>query len=289
MRRLARIPVRNSPTGSARSAPTRPLELIGRELPRSLLSLLELRAPLEFAALIATLPTLARAPKGDGHPVLLLPGFAAGDATLEPLRLFLRSRNYDVETWGLGKNIGFNRRYAKVIEQKVRYLHHQSGRRLSLVGWSLGGVFAFYAAHVAPECVRGVVSLGSPLRLDPDRPPPASVRALYRALENPGGTLAHAAHSRTKAMRSPPPVPSTCLYSDTDGLVSPQQATLDGRPETHENIRVPGSHMGLGVNFLVLWIIADRLAQPEGKWRPFQPSGAFARAFRRLDAPDVAP
>ena len=286
---MARFPVRVSPSVSASSAAARPLELIGRQLPRTLLALLEIRAPLEFAVLLATLPTLARAPKGDGHAVLLLPGFAAGDATLEPLRLFLRSRGYAAETWGLGKNVGFNRRYSRVIEQKVRYLHHRTGRKVSLVGWSLGGVFAFYAAHVAPECVRTAISLGSPLRLDPDHPPPPSVLAMYRALENPQGTLAHAARSRSRVMRTPPPVPSTCLYSDTDGIVPPQQATLDGDPENHENIRVPGSHSGLGVNFLVMWIVADRLAQAEGKWAPFRPSGAFERAFRRLDAHDAAP
>jgi dienelactone hydrolase len=286
---MARIPVRTSPDVSASRARSKPLELIGRELPRALLSLLEIRAPLEFATLVATLPTLARAPKGDGHPVLLLPGFAAGDATLEPLRLFLRSRKYDVETWGLGKNVGFNRRYAKVIEQKLRYMHHRSGRKVSLLGWSLGGVFAFFASHVAPECVRTTISLGSPLRLDPDYPPPPSVLAMYRALENPKGTLAHAAHSRSRAMRASPPVPSTCIYSDTDGIVPPHQATLAGDPADHENIRVPGSHSGLGVNFLVMWIIADRLAQAEGKWRPFHPSGAFDRAFWRLDAHDAAP
>jgi pimeloyl-ACP methyl ester carboxylesterase len=278
------LPASLSPHVSAESAVSAPLKLIGRELPRSLLSLLEVRAPLEFAILLAALPTLSRARRGDGHPVLLLPGFAAGDASLEPLRLFLKTRNYDVETWGLGKNIGFNRRYAKVIEQKVRYIHHRTGRKVSLVGWSLGGVFAFYAAHVAPECVRSAISLGSPLRLDPDRPPPPSVLAMYRAFENPQGTLAHQSRSRTKAMRTPPPVPSTCLYSDSDGIVPPQQATLDGDPKNHENIRVPGSHSGLGVNALAMWIVADRLAQAEGKWRPFHPSSAFERAFRRLDA-----
>jgi len=281
---MPRLPVRTSPSVSSKSARTAPLELIGRELPRALLSLLEVRAPLEFAVLIATLPTLARAPKGDGHPVLLLPGFAAGDATLEPLRLYLRSRHYEVETWGLGKNVGFNRRYAKVIEQKVRYVHHKTGRKVSLLGWSLGGVFAFYAAHAAPECVRTAISLGSPLRLDPDHPPPQSVLAMYRALENPKGTLAHQARSRSKAMRTPPPVPSTCIYSNTDGIVPPHQATLDGDPRNHENIRVPGSHSGLGVNFLAMWIVADRLKQAENKWRPFRPTGSFERAFRRLDA-----
>jgi len=248
-----------------------------KTLPRRLLSLLEIRAPLEFGALLATLPLLNRAPMGDGHPVLLLPGFGAGDASLEPMRLFLKSRGYEVETWGLGTNIGFSRRYNKVIEQKVRYLHHKHQARVSLVGWSLGGVFAFYAAHIAPECVRHAISLGSPLRLDPDHPPPPAVRALYRAISNPRGPTDHQAHSRKRAMRTPPPVPSTCIYSDSDGVVPPHQATLDGDPRNHENVRVPGSHSGLGVNALAMWIVADRLAQPEEHWRPFRPPEALRR------------
>jgi pimeloyl-ACP methyl ester carboxylesterase len=251
--------------------------------PRSLRALLEIRAAPEFAILLATWPWLRTAPQGDGHPVLLMPGFAAGDASLEPLRLYLRSLGYEVETWGLGRNRGFNRRFASVIEQKVRYLHHRHGRAISLVGWSLGGVFAFYAAHCAPECVRTAISLGSPLRLDPDRPPPPGVRAMYQTLAHPLGPVSHQARSRSRAMRTVPPVPSTCIYSMSDAVVPPHQATLEGSPESHENLCVPGSHAGLGINSLVLWIVADRLAQPEGKWRPFKPEGRVARALRRSE------
>ena len=169
-----------------------------------------------------------------------------------------------------------------MIEQKVRFLHHKHRRKVSLIGWSLGGVFAFYAAHVAPECVRCVISLGSPLRLDPDSRPPAGVSAIYRAISGNVGPLAHQARSRSRSMRAPPPVPSTCIYSDLDGLVPPAQATLDGDPADHENIRVPGSHMGLGFNSVVLWVIADRLAQHEGDWHAFQPSGALAPVLKVL-------
>ena len=251
---------------------------------RPLLLLLEGRAVGEAALLLAALPVLDRAPHGDGHPVLLLPGFGAGESTLEPLRLFLRSRGYHVETWGFGRNRGFNRRLVRAIEQKVRHLHHRHRRRVSLVGWSLGGVFAFYVAHVAPECVRTVISLGSPLRLDPDRRPPPGVVAMYRVLAHPIGPVAHQARARSHRMRAPPPVPSTCIYSRHDGVVPPGQATLDGDPANHENVRVPGSHLGFGVNSMAMWVIADRLAAHEEHWRPFVPTGPLAPLFRALDA-----
>jgi len=130
-------------------------------------------------------------------------------------------------------------------------------------------VFAFYVGHAAPECVRSVISLGSPLRLDPDARPPPGVKAMYRALAQPMGTVSHQARSRSRSMRAPPPVPSTCIYSEHDGFVPPSQATLDGDPSSHENVRVPGSHVGLGFNRRVLWIVADRLAQPEDAWQPY--------------------
>jgi pimeloyl-ACP methyl ester carboxylesterase len=253
----------------------------GRRLPKPLLTLLEGRIALEFAGLLVALPWLRDAPAGDGHPVLLLPGFGASDSSMEPLRLFLQTRGYEVETWGLGRNVGFNRKFANAIEQKVRFMHHRSGgRRVSLVGWSLGGVFAYYAARIAPECVRTAIALGSPLRFDPDRPPPPGIRALYRAFAAPFSPETHHARARSRAMRGPPPVPSSCIYSESDALVDPEQATLDGDPEDHENIRIPGSHLGLGLNPIVMWIVADRLAQPEGAWQPFEYGGVFGGLLR---------
>ena len=252
------------------------------KVPRAVLTMLEARAGLEAGTALLALPILRRSPLGDGHPVLLLPGFGAGDVSMEPLRWFLASRNYHVETWGLGRNRGFSRKVSNVIEQKVRYLHHKHRRKVSLIGWSLGGLFAFYAAHVAPECVRCVISLGSPLRLDPDMRPPPGVSAMYRAISGNVGPLAHQARSRSRSMRAPPPVPSTCIYSESDGFVPPSQATLEGDSADHENVCVPSSHMGLGFNGVVLWVVADRLAQHEGDWHPFQPGGAFAPALRML-------
>jgi len=122
--------------------------------PGLLHSLIEGRALLEAALLPASLPLLMQAPQGDGHPVLLLPGFMAGESTLVALKLFLKNKGYDVHTWGLGRNVGFRSKHANALPQKIRYLHHITGRKVSLVGWSLGGVFALYGAESTLDCVR---------------------------------------------------------------------------------------------------------------------------------------
>ncbi len=252
-------------------------------------SAFELRGLLEMALLPWTWPILMAAPAGDGHPVLLLPGFMGGESTLIGLELYLRGRGYAVETWGLGRNVGFHAKHATALEQKIRHLHHTTGRTVSLVGWSLGGVFALYGAHQAPECVRSVITLGSPLSVDKEgSASPPLVKAMYRLIAHPMGPAAHTMQPRARKLRerTPLPMPLSCLYSLSDGVVPPQEATVDGDPARHENIRVPGSHVGLGFNAVVLWIVADRLAQPDGQWRRFAPTGAAAMAYRLLAGGD---
>ena len=246
---------------------------------------MEWRAFVEMACLPWSTPLLATAPRGDGHPVLLLPGFMGSESTLFALEFFLRNRGYAVETWGLGRNVGFHARHAQALEQKIRHLHHLSGRKVSLVGWSLGGVFALYGAHQAPECVRSVITLGSPVTVDEEgSKSPAFVKALYRAIAHPMGPAAHSMQPRAKQLRERVrlPVPVSCLYSLSDGVVPPQEATLDGDPARHENIRVWGSHVGLGFNPMVLAIVAERLAQPEGQWRAFNPQGWWGGVWRLM-------
>ena len=253
--------------------------------PKRRYSALELRGLLELAVLPWTLPILMSAPHGDGHPVLLLPGFMGSELSLIGLEVFLRNRGYAVETWGLGRNVGFNPKHATALEQKIRHLHHKTGRKVSLVGWSLGGVFAMFGAHQAPECVRCVVTLGSPVSVDPEgSASPPLVKAMYRLIAHPLGPSAHSMQPRAKKVRERAnlPMPLSCLYSIGDGVVPPQEATVDGDPHLHENIRVPGSHIGLGFNAAVLWIVADRLAQPQGQWAPFVPSGPLGLAYRML-------
>jgi len=253
--------------------------------PGHLYSLVEWRALLEIATLPLAWPFLATAAHGDGHPVLLLPGFMAREGTLVALKLFLQGRGYNVQAWGLGRNVGFQQRHADALVKKIRYLHHRTGRRVSLVGWSLGGVFALYGAHQASECVRQLITLGSPVSIDPEGSQTAPlVKALYRMIAHPMGPQVHTLQPRAKKMREGqlPPVPISCLYSISDGVVPPQEATVDGDDKAVENIRVYGSHTGLGFNPMVMCIVADRLAQPEGGWRPFRPDGWGGAVYRAM-------
>ena len=133
--------------------------------------------------------------------------------------------------------------------------------------------------------MRSVVTLGSPITVDPEgSASPPFVKAMYRLIAHPMGPAAHTMQPRARKLRErePLPMPMSCLYSLSDGVVPPQEATIDGNPARHENVRVPGSHIGLGFNALVLWIVADRLAQAEGRWAPFAPSGPVGLAYRLL-------
>ena len=257
--------------------------------PALLHSMTEWRALLELGVLPYALPVLMMAPRGDGHPVLLLPGFMADEGTLFALKQYLTWRGYAVQTWGFGRNVGFQRRHVQALEQKVRHMHHASGgARVSLVGWSLGGLFAMHCAHAVPECVRNVITLGSPVSIDPERGSmaPRLVQSLYRLVAHPMGPDAHSMMPMARKLRQGrlPQVPVSCLYSEGDGVVPPQEATVDGDPALHENIRVFGSHTGLGFNAMVLWIVAERLAQPEQGRRPFQLAGVAAWLYRMMGA-----
>jgi hypothetical protein len=111
---------------------------------------------------------------------------------------------------------------------------------------------------------------------------PLSVKVLYRLLAHPMGPVAHMAMSRARNLEIPPSMPSVCIYSATDGVVPAHAAVIETTSKQHENLAVPGSHIGLGINPLVLWILADRLSQREDRWKPFKPKGAVARLYKGL-------
>jgi pimeloyl-ACP methyl ester carboxylesterase len=246
----------------------------GRLRPPSLgLLLAEARGLFEFNASLMLSPLLLHAPKGDGHPVLALPGFLASDLSMAPMRRYLSALGYEAHAWGMGRNLGGLARMREALHTRLAEIHAASGRKVSLVGWSLGGVYARDLALQAPEMVRCVVTLGSPFANDIRA---TNATRLYEALS---GERVEDFTDVREAIAGDLPVPATSIYSRTDGVVNWRTCLL--RPSDRaENIEVHlASHIGLGVNPAALWALADRLAQPEGEFWPFDRAGPFAIAY----------
>ncbi|RBY83578.1 alpha/beta hydrolase [Geodermatophilus sp. TF02-6] len=223
------------------------------------------RAVASAGALAAALPLLRLAPRGEPHPVLVLPGLLASDASTTTLRRWLRGLGYPVVGWELGRNRGPTPQVVGALPGLVERLADQHGTPVSVVGQSLGGIFARRLALRVPQQVRQVVTLGSPFRLvdRPDDSPGARVYRRYRPLH--GGTRISSA--RGEGAR-PLPVPSTSVYSRWDGVVD-WRACLQEQGPRSENVEVHASHLGMGHDPAVLWVVADRLAQTREGWRPF--------------------
>ena len=241
--------------------------------------LLEGRAPIELVSMIAATPWLRRLPRGDGHPVMVFPGMAANDLTTAPLRGFLKSLGYVTRAWGQGFNLGPRQGVLERCADDVRQLAEQRGEPVSLIGWSLGGIYAREMAKLHPEISRCVVTLGTPFT---GHPKATNAWRLYELMS--GGKVGEAA--LMAQIRRPPPVPTTSIYSRSDGVVAWRCSINDPGPLV-ENIEVPASHVGMGMNPLALYAVADRLAQPSGQWRPFDASGA-RRWFFRTGMPRTA-
>jgi len=218
-----------------------------RSLERRLLLLSE---PIRLAGEAATLPWAApwlmQSPRGDGRPVLVLPGLGASDGSTAVLRGFLDLLGYDTHGWRLGTNRGPGM-LNEALERRLGELADAAGRAVSLVGWSYGGVLARALAHRHPDQVRDVVTLASPIH----------------RVRRSGGR-------RLSIIDAPPPVPCTSIYSRTDGVVPPSVAADASYPNT-ENIEVHASHLGMGFNPTVLYAISDRLAAPVAPREPFSP------------------
>lgn len=222
---------------------------------------LELRAPWELAATLAAAPFLKGAPAGDGHPVLVFPGLGAGDFTTAVMRRFLAARGYSAYAWEQGLNFGPRPGVLEACVARVRQLRAEHGCRVSLVGWSLGGVYAREIAKMLPDEVRVVITLGAPFSGSPKA---TNAWRLYQLVAGEKEIDA----ARFAALKEAPPLPTTSIYSRSDGVVA-WQCSMELETARSENIEVHASHMGMGLNPTALYAIADRLAQPEGAWRRF--------------------
>ena len=238
------------------------------------LLLAEARGLFELNASVLLSPLLAAARRGDGHPVLVLPGLLASDLSTALLRRYLNGLGYRSHAWGLGRNVAGVYKTRGLLRRRLAAIHHESGRKVSLVGWSLGGIYARDLALHLPEMVRYVVTMGSPFAGDITA---TNARRIYELLS--GETLQSVNIDDLQALAGDLPVPATSIFSRADGIVNWRTCLV--RPSDRaENIEVYlASHIGLGVNAAVLWAVADRLAQAEGEFQQFDRSGPFAIAY----------
>jgi pimeloyl-ACP methyl ester carboxylesterase len=241
--------------------------------PSLFLMLAEARGLFELNSSLLLSPVLLRAPKGDGHPVLTLPGFLASDLSMAPMRRYLKELGYDPYAWNMGRNFGGVVSKRAALRNLLSRIHETTGRKVSLVGWSLGGVYARDLSLQMPDMVREVITLGSPFANDIRA---TNATRLYEALS---GETVDDNPEIMQAIGGDLPVPATSIYSRTDGIVNWHTCVL--RPsQMAENIEVYfASHIGLGVNPAALWAVADRLAQAEGEFKHFDRSGPFAIAY----------
>ncbi len=243
----------------------------------------------ELSSLIYAWPllgtTLGRARKGDGHPVLVLPGFTAGDESTVLLRRFLSRLGYRALPWELGRNTGAVDLQDRLV-QRFERLIREYDVPVSLVGQSLGGVYARELARQFPDRVRLVATLGSPFAsTHPDNVSPL-VSRLFQYLS--GQSQAEMRDQMLQYVAEAPPVPCTAIYSKSDGVVH-WTSCLEYRSDQSENIEVPGSHTGMAMNALVFHALADRLAQPPGEWRPFSRDCAWRALLYPEPEPTLNP
>jgi pimeloyl-ACP methyl ester carboxylesterase len=235
------------------------------------------RAAASAGALALTYPLLRGAPRGEPHGVLVLPGLLASDVSTVTLRRWLRGLGYPVVGWELGRNRGPTKEITDELPRLVQRLAEQHGGPVSIVGQSLGGIYARRLALRVPQLVRQVISLGSPFGLagrPADGSPGARAYARYRPLHpvprgrgDLGGGLS---------------VPSTAVYSRWDGVVDWRACRQRPGPRA-ENVGVHASHLGMGHDPAVLWLVADRLAQTREGWQPFTPPARLRLLYTRED------
>lgn len=242
--------------------------------PSAFHSLWELpRVMFEASSFVSAYPLLRTAPKGDGHAVLVLPGFTAGDESTVLLRRYLNAQGYRALPWRLGRNTGSAKLQDRLARRFMRLLVAHKGR-LSLIGQSLGGVFARELARQFPDRVRQVITLGSPFgaaqhgtNVNP------MVSKLFQRLS---GLTVDQMRERIgeEDARAPIPTPSTAIYSKSDGVVH-WSTCLEYHSDHAENVEIIGSHSGMAMHPVSVYVIADRLSQADGQWQRFSAPAAL--------------
>lgn len=225
------------------------------------------RFAMQMGKTLWELPDRENLPQGDGHPVVFFPGFATGNGATFFMRKVLKEQGHNCLKWCHGHNLGITEEMVEGVVHQISELAWEHKQQVSLVGQSLGGSVARVVANMIPHEVRCLVTLGSPINglgdvLD-------NVKAMYdmRTVGHQGAEEAW--QSYFTMIVDNPPIPSTSIYSKSDGVVGWGES-LQTETDHAENVEVFSSHLSMGFDIEVIKIIADRLAQPEGEWKKYK-------------------
>lgn len=248
-----------------------PMWLAAMEMPRMVMDMMQSQSALLLGRF---------APAGDGHPVLVIPPFCSDDQATACMRGYLQERNYEVHGWGLGENRGpetTGRDGAKVV-RRVEEICERNDRKLSLVGWSLGGIQAREIAKGMRDNVRSVITVCSPFGGGAN----ATHGSGLLAEMSGDDTASEEYRNMLRQVKSAPEdIPCTAIFSKSDGIANWRACVERPGPMT-DNIEVVGSHCGMGYNPAVLFALADRLAADHEHWTPFDRN---SEPWRRLVYP----
>ncbi|MEP4148638.1 MAG: alpha/beta hydrolase [Halioglobus sp.] len=210
------------------------------------------RALIDAAVLGFTAPLLRKMPKAIGqHSVMVIPGFLGDDRGNGPFIRFLKGLGYQASGWEQGRNLGTNSFDEDSLTKTLEALATAGGGKVSLIGHSLGGIYAREIARMEPGVVRQVITLGSPF--GPGHEEASHASRLYRRL-NPED-------HQEMVNPAPPPVPTTAIYTRGDGVINWRTSIQRGDYPNVHNIEVLGSHIGLNMNSAVWYWVARKLTE----------------------------
>lgn len=230
----------------------------------SLTMLEPFRAAMEFA--FQQFATPPKGAPGDGHPVIIFPGLGADGMSVSILRAHCQELGYEAFDWGQGYNTGPQGELGAWLERLADQISSQLAKHekpATLIGWSLGGVYARELGKLLAPRLRQVITIATPFNGSADD---NSAGWLSSVL---GGNAESLDPIWIQRLRTPPPIRTTSIYSRSDGVVPWETCRHDKRSRLVQDIEVDGSHMGMGWNREVLNIVTDRLGQHAGPWRPY--------------------
>lgn len=233
--------------------------------PNPSLTMLEpFRAVMELAFQQFAIPhTVAT---GDGHPVILFPGLGADGMSVSILRTHCQELGYEAFDWGQGFNTGPRGELDAWLENLAERLSDTLAKHdqpATLIGWSLGGLYARELGKLLAPKLRQVITIATPFNGGADGNGAGWLSSVL------GGGATSIDPKWIQRFRIPPPIRTTSIYSRSDGVVAWETCRHDKRSRLVQDVEVDGSHMGMGWNREVFDVVADRLGQHAGPWRPY--------------------